>query len=80
MKGHERNAKKADNFINEGYPQEVRVEPRDNAGVLSISPTSERRRNDDTEYEEDLLEKILDRDNMNLAYQKGKGKQREPWS
>lgn len=54
----------------EGYPQEVRVELRGNAGVRSISSMPERRRNDGNEYASKLLEEILDRDNMNLAYKR----------
>ena len=39
--------KKADNFKQyEGYPQENRVELEGNAGVQSITSTSEKRRND----------------------------------
>jgi len=65
---------KADNFKRnrEGYLQEIRVELRGNAGVLSISSMSQNRENDDSEYAEGLLEKILDRDNMNSAYRKVK--------
>ncbi len=66
--------KKADNFNkDEGYPQEIRVELGDNAGVPSIASTSEKRRNDGNEYSQGLLEKILDRDNLNSAYRRVKG-------
>jgi len=66
--------KKADNFKrdNEGCPQEIRVELRSNAGMQSISSMSQDRGNDGNEYAKRLLEKILDRDNMNLAYKKVK--------
>ncbi len=43
-----------------GYPPEVGVEPRGNAGALSISPASERRRDDKPEDKEELLERILE--------------------
>ena len=65
---------KADNFKNnnEGYLQETRVELGGNAGARSISSMSQNRENGDNEYAEGLLEKILDRDNMNLAYKRVK--------
>ena len=65
---------KADNFKNnnEGYLQEVRVELKGNAGAQSISSTSQNRENNGNEYAQRLLEKIFDRDNMNLAYRKVK--------
>ena len=65
---------KADNFKdnNEGYLQEMRVELKDNAKVRSVSSMSQDRGNDDNEYARRLLEKILDRDNMNLAYKRVK--------
>jgi len=56
----------------EGYLQEVRVELRGNVGAQSISPMSEKRGNDGSEYTSNLLEKILDRNNMNLAYKRVK--------
>jgi len=66
--------KRADNFKknNEGYLQEIRVELGGNAGVQSTSSMSQNRGNDGDEYAKRLLEKILDRDNMNLAYKKVK--------
>ena len=65
---------KADNFKNnnEGYLQEIRVELGGNAGARSISSMSQNRENDGNEYAEGLLEKILDRDNMNVAYRRVK--------
>lgn len=54
------------------WPQETRVEPGDNAGVLSISTASERGRNVEGGCTSGLLEKILDRDNLNLAYKRVK--------
>ncbi len=56
----------------EGYSQEIRVELRDNAKAPSVSSMPERKRNDGSEYASELLEKILDRDNMNLAYKRVK--------
>lgn len=52
--------------------QEVRVELRGNVGVRSISSTSEKGRNDVSEYASRLLEKILEPSNMNLAYKRVK--------
>ncbi|MDS1031008.1 group II intron reverse transcriptase/maturase [Bacillota bacterium LX-D] len=54
----------------EGYLQEGRVELRDNVGAPSISSMSEERGNDGSEYASCLLEKIIDRNNMNLAYRR----------
>lgn len=56
----------------EGWPQEAGVELRGNAGALSDSPASERRRNDMQEVEDSLLEKVLHRDNLNQAYKRVK--------
>lgn len=55
---------------NEGYLQEDRVELEGNAGALSTSSMSEKEANDGNVYATGLLEKILDRDNMNMAYKK----------
>jgi len=64
---------KADNFKNkEDYPQEVRVELGSNAGVSSVSPMSEEERNGVNEPTKGLLEKILDKGNMNLGYKRVK--------
>lgn len=52
--------------------QEVRVELGDNVGVPSIPSMPERGRNGVNEYANGLLEKILHRDNMNLAYKRVK--------
>jgi RNA-directed DNA polymerase len=54
-----------------GFKREVGVEPRGNAKALSKSAASERRK-DSIHGEEELLERILSRDNLNLAYQKVK--------
>lgn len=48
------------------------MESRDNAEVLSISPASERRKDDMQGVGDDLLERILSRDNLNLAYKRVK--------
>jgi group II intron reverse transcriptase/maturase len=56
----------------EGYLQEDRVELESRAGVRSISSTSEKEENGGNEYASGLLEAILDRDNMNLAYKRVK--------
>jgi RNA-directed DNA polymerase len=56
----------------EGLMREVGVELRGNAEALSMSPASERRKNDIQRVEEDLLERILSRDNLNLAYKRVK--------
>lgn len=65
---------RADNFKkkSEGYLQEIRVELGENAGARSISSMLQNGENDGNEYAEGLLEKILNRDNMNLAYKRVK--------
>lgn len=55
-----------------GYLQEVGLEPRGNAGALSISPVSQVQKDDGTAYASNLLEKILHRDNLNQAYKQVK--------
>lgn len=55
---------------NEGYLQEDRVELEGNAGALNTPTMSEKEANDGNVYTIGLLEKILDRDNMNMAYKK----------
>lgn len=57
---------------NEGYLCEDRVELESNTGVQSISSMSEKEGNGGNEYAGGLLEKILDKNNMNLAYKKVK--------
>jgi len=49
---------------------EVDVEHRGKAEVLSISPASERRKDDIQEVGDDLLKRILNKDNLNLAYKR----------
>jgi len=56
----------------EGFLREIGEEPRNKAEVLSISPASERGKDDMQEVEDDLLERILSRDNLNLAYRRVK--------
>lgn len=56
----------------EDYLQEDRVELESRAGVRSISSTSEKEEDGGNEYARGLLEEILDRDNMNLAYKRVK--------
>ncbi len=56
----------------EGSLSEVGVELRDSPAALSISPASERGRDDIQEVEDDLLERILSRENLNLAYKRVK--------
>jgi RNA-directed DNA polymerase len=53
-------------------PPEVGVEPRDKTEAPSIAPASEGRRNDRPEDKEGMLERILSKDNLNLAYKKVK--------
>lgn len=57
---------------NEDYLREVRVEPGSTAGVPSISSMPKEGRNDGDEYASELLEDILHRDNLNLAYKRVK--------
>ena len=52
--------------------REVGVEPQGNVEALSKSAASGRRKNGIQGVEEDLLERILSRDNLNLAYKRGK--------
>lgn len=56
----------------EGYLHKNRVELKDNAEVHSISSMSDKGRNNVNECGNDLLERILSRDNMNSAYKRVK--------
>lgn len=56
----------------EGYLHKNRVELEDNAEVHSISSMSDKGRNNVNECGNDLLERILSRDNMNSAYKRVK--------
>jgi RNA-directed DNA polymerase len=53
----------------EGYSHENKVELEGNVKALSNSLTSEKKQDDRNVYNDMLLEKILDRRNMNLAYE-----------
>ncbi|SCM82865.1 RNA-directed DNA polymerase (Reverse transcriptase) [uncultured Sporomusa sp.] len=57
---------------NEDCLQKVRVEPGSTAGVPSISSMHEEGRDDGDEHASKLLEDILHRDNLNLAYKRVK--------
>ncbi|HAT71983.1 MAG TPA: group II intron reverse transcriptase/maturase [Elusimicrobia bacterium] len=64
---------KAYNFIaNEGWPQDKGVEPRDTAGALSDPSASESGQDDSERKAERLLEAIVSRENLNLAYKRVK--------
>lgn len=54
----------------EGWTYDVGVELRDNMGAHSISSAFENGEDDGKQYANNLLEKILDRNNLNLAYKK----------
>lgn len=56
----------------EGWTCETGVELRDNMGAHSISSAFESGKDDGKQYANNLLEKILDRNNLNLAYKKVK--------
>jgi RNA-directed DNA polymerase len=60
------------------WPQEVGVELRGRAGVPSVSPASDRGRNDKPEVKEEMLERILSKDNLNQAYKKVKANKGSP--
>ncbi|GKX27735.1 group II intron reverse transcriptase/maturase [Vallitalea longa] len=56
----------------EDYSRESKVELDGNEKVPSISLTSDRKQNDESVYDSRLLEKILDKDNMNKAFKRVK--------
>lgn len=56
----------------EGYSQEARVELEDNEKAPSDSLTSKKKQDDRNAYDSMLLEKILDKDNMNIAFKRVK--------
>ena len=60
------------------WPLKVGVEPRGKAGVPSVSPASERGRDDKPEDKEEMLERILNKDNLNLAYKRVKDNKGSP--
>ena len=55
-----------------GYLHKDRVELKSSAGVPIITSMSENKESNDNEYGVGLLEKILEPDNLNLAYKKVK--------
>lgn len=57
---------------NGGYLQENRVELKGNVEVQNIPSMSKGRRNNANEYGNDLLEKIISKDNLNNAYRRVK--------
>ena len=63
---------KADNSASGGYLCKDRVELKSNTGAQSISSMYQNKENNGNEYKVRLLEKILDRSNMNLAYKRVK--------
>lgn len=70
-----KNSKKYDEsrkLYNEGYLWEVEVELQGNIEVRSISVASRNGRNDRTQDTNRLLEKIIHKDNLNIAYKKVK--------
>jgi retron-type reverse transcriptase len=54
----------------EGCSQEVKLEAGDNEKVQSISTALDNGRNGENAYANNLMEKILARDNMNMAYER----------
>jgi RNA-directed DNA polymerase len=62
----------------EGSPPEAGVEPRGKTEALSISAASEGGRDDVPKDKEEMLERILSKDNLNLAYKKVKSNQGSP--
>ena len=56
----------------EDWPAKSRVEPEGMPGGPSVSAASENGRNDDSEYSSNLLERIVDRENLNTAYKRVK--------
>lgn len=67
-----RNARKMQTTSNEGCPEEVGMEFRGNLEAQGNSVVSTRRGNEGTKEWDGILEKILDRDNLNQAYKKVK--------
>lgn len=57
-----------------GYLHKDRVEPESSAGAPSISSMSKSKEDDVNEYNRGLLEKILEPENLNLAYKKVRAK------
>ncbi|WP_346939898.1 group II intron reverse transcriptase/maturase [uncultured Clostridium sp.] len=56
----------------EGYLRKDRVELEEYVGAPSISLTLEKKQNTETKYANGLLERIIDRNNLNLAFRRVK--------
>ena len=56
----------------EDWPAKNRVEPEGMPGELSVSAASENGRNDDSECSSNLLERVVERTNLNTAYKRVK--------
>jgi len=70
-----KNTKKCDNSRQlhiEGYLQKNRVELEEYVGAPSISLTLEKQQNAENKYTNDLLERIIDRNNLNQAFKRVK--------
>jgi len=70
-----KNTKKCDNSRQlhiEGYLQKDRVELEEYVGAPSISLTLEKKQNTENKYANGLLERIIDRNNLNQAFKKVK--------
>ncbi|WP_010241136.1 group II intron reverse transcriptase/maturase [Clostridium arbusti] len=68
-----KNTKKCDNsrqLHNEGYLQKDRVELEEYVGAPSISLTLEKQQNAKSRYNNELLERIIDRNNLNQAFKR----------
>jgi retron-type reverse transcriptase len=63
----------------EGYLQEDRVELKDIVEVHSISSMSKEGRNGVNKYDNDLLGRIISRDNLNRAYKRVKANKGSHW-
>lgn len=69
---HSMDTQRKQKTSNEGCPAKNRVEPEDMQGAPSVSAASENRRNDGNECTSNLLEKIVDKNNLNTAYKRVK--------
>lgn len=70
-----KNTKKCENSRQlhiEGYLQKDRVELEGHVGAPSISLTLEKGRNTKSKYDSELLERIIDRNNLNEAFRRVK--------
>jgi RNA-directed DNA polymerase len=69
------NTKKCDNSRQphiEGYLQKDRVELEEYVGVPSISLTLKKQQNAESKYTNGLIERIIDRNNLNQAFKRVK--------